>query len=757
MTSRHNARFLQKLEEARRIHARGELNGALRLYTDLRKESPNDPKLLQAYGIALAQSGRLAEAQTHLLRALEISPRDPDILYDVGALRDAQGRTSEALAMIYRVVEVAPERVDAWSAIGMYQRDQANFGKSAEAYLRAYRLAPDRLDLALSASEVMEPEAGVELLIECLQSHPGEESLLLPLAELLMRSGQLAEAEATLRTLRTQRPQSGLLSRHLAAVYARMRRYPEAAAALYEAIARDPNDAESWHLMASVRDAVGDSDGAWTAAERAVSLKPTGLVLIGLRARLQQHAGRIEQAQEGLKHLPSQIKKTSDVRLLKGMLLPPIVESNEQIDELRQRWMNAMADVEANPTFIPEPWETIAITGYFLGYHGREDRALMEAFARASLAVSPHLNYTSPSLGGGGGQKIKVGFVSAYMKNHSVGRVLIQLMGGLDRNRFEVIFFQLPNTKGVGDELAEAAADKTVKLVQLLEPSRSAIEAELLDVLIYCDLHLSPFSDALSFSRLAPIQATTWGHPGTGGRDSIDYWVSYEGWEPTGSERFYTESLVRLKRPPYVTSAPSVTTPAFKRADIGLKDDARLYGCFQSLFKLHPDFDAYLAGILERDPKARILLASGPHFTWRDQTRSRLARSLDVSRVDFLPQMPFANYLALLDICDVQLDPIHFGGAITTFDILSRGKVSVTHPGDQMRSRVTASLFHQIGYGKPVANSREEYVDLAVRFANDKSLQNEAKEAVQAGQGIVFDNLEPVREFETWLESVVER
>mgnify|MGYP003575167500 CR=1 FL=1 len=39
------------------------------------------------------------------------------------------------------------------------------------------------------------------------------------------------------------------------------------------------------------------------------------------------------------------------------------------------------------------------------------------------------------------------------------------------------------------------------------------------------------------------------------------------------------------------------------RRTIGLDDDTHLYGCLQSLFKFHPEFDALMDGILEQDPK----------------------------------------------------------------------------------------------------------------------------------------------------------
>jgi protein O-GlcNAc transferase len=667
-------------------------------------------------------------------------------------------RPGEALAMLQRVVALAPDRLDAWEGIAMYKRDVADLLGAGEAYLRAYRLAPDRLDLALSASLYMPPTEGADLLVECLERHPGEESLLMPLAELLMRADRMEEAEATLQILRIRRPATGLLSRHLGAINARLRRYPEAAAALYEAMLREPNDWETWSLLSAVRDAMGDSDGAVAAIDRAVSIRPEDLNLIGMRARLQQHAARADLAQAGLQSLSPAMRKTANVRLLSGMILPPITDSNEQIDALRDRWLETMADVEARPTFVSEPWESIELTGYYLGYHGRKDRPHMEALARANLAASPHLWYTAPNLSGGGGdKKIKVGFLSAHMRLHSVGRVLIKLMGALDRDRFEVILFQLPDKRGAGQELGEAAADRTVKLVPQLEMCRAAVEEERLDVLIYCDLHLNAFADALSFSRLAPVQATTWGHPGTGGRNSIDYWISCEDWEVEGNERLYTEKLVRLKRPPFVYTKPVPPQKLKSRSEFGLPTEGRLYGCLQSLFKLHPDYDAYFAGILEQDPKSRIVLISGPHYTWREQLKARFARSFDPSRVDFIPTVPNADYLSAVAACDVMLDPIYFAGANTTLEAFALGKPVVTLRGDQMRNRATGGFYRQLGYEKLIAEDRQDYVDLTLRLAQDRAFYREAKEAILEGNHVLYENPEPVADFEAWLEEVAGR
>ena len=46
-----------------------------------------------------------------------------------------------------------------------------------------------------------------------------------------------------------------------------------------------------------------------------------------------------------------------------------------------------------------------------------------------------------------------------------------------------------------------------------------------LHVLLYADICMEPFTYFLAFSRLAPVQAVTHGHPSTTGLPELDYFV----------------------------------------------------------------------------------------------------------------------------------------------------------------------------------------------------------------------------------------
>src|SRR5262249_3173954 len=148
-----------------------------------------------------------------------------------------------------------------------------------------------------------------------------------------------------------------------------------------------------------------------------------------------------------------------------------------------------------------------------------------------------------------------------------------------------------------------------------------------LDILFYTDV-VDPLLYSLAFSRLAPVQCVTWGHPDTTGLDTIDYFVSSELFETAQADEHYSETLVRLKTIPAYCYRPERTTPAKAREAFDLPADGHLYACLQSVYKFHPEFDVVLTDILRRDPKGVLILSEGYHCYWRTLLERRFMATL---------------------------------------------------------------------------------------------------------------------------------
>ena len=303
----------------------------------------------------------------------------------------------------------------------------------------------------------------------------------------------------------------------------------------------------------------------------------------------------------------------------------------------------------------------------------------MEALAALLAEKAPGLRVTAGHLAGWRpptGGRIKVAFVSMLLSDHTIGQLYQGMIAGLDRGRFEVVVAHLP--RSVRDPVRaqiSASADLAIDLPPGVAAQRQRLEAERLDVVFYPDVGMSPESYLLAQARLAPVQAVSWGHPDTTGLPSLDYFVSGDAIEPEGAETAYTERLIRLPRLPCVYR-PLGEAEILSREALGLPAAGALYGCPQSLFKLHPDFDPVLAEIVDRDPRGWLVFVEGQRPTDREALESRWAARFPAlkARARFVPRAARAKFLGLLAAMDVLLDPPHFGSGNTFYEAARPGR-----------------------------------------------------------------------------------
>jgi len=403
--------------------------------------------------------------------------------------------------------------------------------------------------------------------------------------------------------------------------------------------------------------------------------------------------------------------------LRRALMMPVILRSNEEIDAVRatlERDLDELLDARMEP--IRDPEGDVGLTAFYLAYHGRPSRELLRKFGRVCRAHYP-ARTDSPRRAPARGRRLRIGFVSTFFYMHSVGRTTLGLIKDLPRSDFEVHVFAVAPYPGELTEAIRAAAERYAALPRDIGQVRAAIETAELDILLFADVGMNPLTTFLALWRLAPLQLNTWGHSVTSGIDTLDYYVSAEQVEATGSEDQYSEKLLRLPgyfMPRYYRPRLAVRK---SRAELGLPADRHLYLCPQSLFKLHPDFDAVFQGILERDPLAQIILID-PRESWVERLRERLAPKLGAhaARMGFIPRVSQADFLQFLAAADLIIDPFHFGGCNTSCEALGLGVPIVTLPAAQLPGRFTLGLYREMALDDCIARSPAEFVELAVRL-----------------------------------------
>lgn len=619
---------------------------------------------------------------------------------------------------LYRqILVMEPSRADVLNCLGICLAQQGRLNEAANALQQALRLRPDYA-----------------------AAHNN-------LGKVLQEQGRLDEALACFAQAMRCQPDYVVACFNRGVVHELRKELAAATAAYQEAVRRQPDYVEALNNLGNVLREQGCLDEARACLERALALRPALVPALANLGYLCRDEGRVLEADRYFLQAQS-AQPDVKLRITQALLLPPVYQSLADLQAWRARITENIARLREERVMLDLTREA-APTPFYLPYQGLNDRDLMRDLA-ALFVSEPPVDLPRHT-----DKRIRVGFASAYFYDHTIGRLNLGLIANVARPEFHVTVLTLGRRD---DEIAHAFrrhADAYVELPADVFMARRLIGEQRLDVLVYTDLGMDSFTYSLAFSRLAPVQVTTWGHPVTSGITTIDYFLSSKLLESNEALTHYTETLVRLDSLAVYYYRPTV--PPACRADFGLAEDVTMYACPQSLFKLHPDFDAVLGEILRRDRRGVLVLLEGWASYWKELLLGRFAVTLaDVlDRIIFLPRMSRDRFLGLCASADVLLDPLHFGGGNTSYEGLAAGTPVVTLPSNFLRGRITLALYRQMNFFETVVTDPQAYVELAVRLGTDREYNVSVREAIGRANPVLFENATGVRELEQWFRQVV--
>jgi protein O-GlcNAc transferase len=681
------------------FHEAGEYDKAIGCYKQALSIKKDHIEALSNLAMVLKEKGMFEEASSYYDIILHLRPGFVDAWRKLGEVFQAQGKVSDAIALYKRALASFPNNPDINGDMGRLLHEYGSIDEAVHYYCQALQLKTDFPEVLNNLGLALKTKGCSEEAAECfkqaLECRQDYPEALNNLGILLYEDGRMAEAIDCFKNAVLLSPQSPVSYGNLGMTYSEL----------------------------------GDVETALSYYDRSYS-----------------------------------ISSKATIKLKAGTILPVIQMSVDQIKRSRETLSANIDQLRTTGITIEDPVKEIGKALFYLAYQGMNDRDIQIQLCRLYRHISPVLNFVAPHCSGKSGargsRKIKIGFVSRHLNNHTVGKYIRGIIANLSREIFEVCTFSFCRVRDPISRFIEVHSDSYTVLPQELKRAQTALAEQKLDIVFYPDIGMEPLTYFLAFSRLAPIQCVFYGHPVTTGIDTIDYFISHENCETSESKDHYSENLAVLTKDVTYTYFyhPEIASFYKNRKDFGFPDSAHLYCCPQSLFKIHPDFDALASNILNRDEDAILLLFNGKHEMWTDFLKERLRHNLKdlYSKVMFVPMQSYQDYMNVLKLSNVILDTPHFNGGGTTFDALAIGVPVVTLPGRFMRGRQTYGLYKSLRMMHCVAETVEQYAAIALRIGTDKEYRESIKEQIQTKNHAIFGDNGAVREIEHLLVKMME-
>lgn len=553
-------------------------------------------------------------------------------------------------------------------------------------------------------------------------------------------------------------------------------------------------------------------------------------------------------AAEAHMHHALSLSPTDTALRIRATLMTPGVYDNQthihscrEALEVRAQWLidnHESLQLKSLDEFALSP------TFYFI-YQGYNDRPILKTLHEAYAKAFPTLGYvgdalspffpisasTSTFLAPSSVPKLRIGFVSAYFRRHSVCKLFCGVITDLAKHHADNVEVFVFSSLAESKEDAMTKRIRTTPNVQffsvgrLLMTNRKLVTNNRIDVLIYLDIGMDPAGIVWAGARLAPVQMCLWGHPSTTALPHIDYYLSSQEFHmyPTVTNQLYLpspasmtaagvdidshsqrfdeqlvqfdglgiafvrpllpllpsvtdEAMTSTERAMYLERLDSLrddyaalrplllpatlTTPAQEtlhelllQRNVPIEQRRPIILCPQFSPKLHPTFDDVLVSLLTQPlsdttppPLIVMLSTKKKRLPWHQTIVKRLLRRLAQhlayaanststssssssssltafnkhaqqmleQRLRWIEDLNPQEYVTLLYLGDVMLDPFPFGGGVTVLESLSVCTPVVTAPVLQTVPQLAAGILHDVQetyLSVPyVATSIENYV-----------------------------------------------
>lgn len=739
---------LPDLQASFRQHQAGNLDAAIAGYRAFLQQQPQHAEANRLLGLALFGRGEVAPARAALENAAGLAPPDAALWNDLGNARRASGDKAAAVEAFSAAVKAEPgfafahfNLADTLLEAGETERASAAYDDIIARGFAGFD-GDFHVNRGLCRFRLGDAPGALDAFRAALALEPGHSRAAASLSDTLQKLGQHRDAVMFLTGFLDKQRASLETLLSLGSGFLGLRDYPRALGLFERLAAAKPPAPKALIGKGLALSGENRHEEALAALDAAIALDPRDAdALIGKGVALKA-LRRLPEAIETYRRASEAVPRNINAHFNLGNALVLLKRNSEARQFYECAWALDNRNAEVLSALIRSmqitwEWQELAALQQRMVHDVASQRAITNPFNLLGVADDPGLHqiaaraYTRETLPlapaakpppAAPRDKLRIGYFSADLHNHATMHLLAGVLECHDRDAFEIHAFSYgPEIEDAMRARARATVDHFHECARLsdgaiIATARKAGIDIAIDLKGYTqDARLGPFA-----ARVAPLQVSYLGYPGTVGADFLDYILADATVLPMDQQPFYDEKIIHMPDSYQANDDRRAIAPATpSRAEAGLPAEGFVYCCFNNAYKITPEIFASWMRILAAVPGSVLWLLRNEEDAMARLRGAAQAQGVDPARLVFGPSLPSAQHLARHRLADLFLDTLPYNAHTTASDALWAGLPVLTQMGEAFAGRVAASLLKAVGLPEMITRDTAAYEALAVALGQD--------------------------------------
>jgi len=711
----------QSITKLINIYNQGQFIDLISEAEHLLKVNPESYVIWNIKGAAEKVLGRIEDALVSFKQVVSLNPYYPEGLNNLGTILKDQGKFDEALEVYNQALALKPDYTDCYYNKGIILKEQGEFSEAINAYNQALKINPSYAEAYNNKAVIIKEQGDLDQALDtcekALSINPKLWEALLNKSNFLRLQGKFDDAINSYKKVLTLKQNIPEAFNGLGIIRTELGDLNEALAMFQKALVLKPDFAEAYNNMGNVKVAQSDLNEALAMFQKALIIAPYQHDSFNNIANVYELQGKRKESIEACN---------------KALILKSDFEIARSKKLYQQARLCDWGGIANDRDYIPnlgtakqsiDPFSLLALEDEPERHRKRSEVFANDKFFQNPLPFDFKVNFSL--------KPIRIGYFSADFKEHVVSRLIAPILERHNRNDFQVYGYSIKQTQE--DDLKKRLMQsfdvfRDVSQINDKQVAQLAREDKI-DIAIDLNGYTQNARARIFAYRVAPVQISYLGYPGTLGASFMDYIIADRNLIPEASQLFYSEKAIYLPNTYMPTdNTCKITTQSLSREELGLPKDGFVFCAINNSYKITPQIFDIWTRLLKKVDRSVLWLLSPDNDVKLNLIKEASARGISADRLVFANAKPYDQYIAQFTKADLFLDTFTYNAGATANHVLWAGLPIVTKIGKSYTSRMAASMLSAIGLSELVTKTEKEYEDLILDLATNPKKLSEIRE-----------------------------